>query len=100
MRTAIDKRLDRARLVAIEDDRRIADPGGAVIARLRDFAVEAEIAPHRPAEDSLLLAGIDFGIVVEAVRNPAVIERRPSRSGDHRHLPLSLRDPNRSGQRS
>src|SRR5271167_1873415 len=72
MRTTIDKCFDRARLVAVEDDRDLADIGRPEISRLRDFAVEAEIAPHRPAKDPLLLAGIEFGVVIKAVGHPAV----------------------------
>ena len=86
MRTAVDERLHRARFVAIEDDRRLADPGRPEVPRFGNFAVEAEIAPHRPAKDPLLLAGVDLGIVIKAVGHPAVIERRPNRSGHHRHI--------------
>jgi hypothetical protein len=80
MGTAVDKGLDRTRLVAIEDDRRLADIGRPEISRVGDFAIEAEKAPDRPAKDPLLLARIDFNIVIEAVRHSAVIELRPNRS--------------------
>ncbi len=86
MGTAVDKSLDRAGLVAIEDDRRLADLGRPKISGIGDFAVEAEKAPYRPVEDPLLLAAIDVGVVIEAVRHSAVIEVRPNRSCQHRHF--------------
>src|SRR5262245_6866438 len=85
MGAAVDKGLYRARFVSIEDDRDLADIARAEIARFGDLGLESEKPPHRPAEDPLLLARIDLGVVVEPIRHPAVVERRPDRSGYHRY---------------
>src|SRR6202008_4010260 len=80
MRAPVDEGLDLTRPVAIEDNRRFANPGRPEIARIGDLAVEAEKAPHRSAKYLFLFAGVDLGVVVEAVGHSAVIERRPDRS--------------------
>ena len=86
MGAAVDEGLDQPVVVAIDDDRGLAEIGGAEIAGVGDFGLEREKAPGRPAEDRLLLAGVDFGVVIEAVRHPAIVMRRPDLVGDH-HLP-------------
>ena len=66
----------------IEDNRRLADIGRAKIAGVGDLGVEAEIVPYRPLKDLPLLTLVDLGVVVKAVRHPAVVERRPDLVGD------------------
>src|SRR3984893_7274676 len=90
MGAAVDKGLHRPRLVPVEDDRGLADIARPEIPRVGDFGIETEKAPDGPAEDPLLLTRIDLGIVIEAVGHPAVIERRPNRSGYHLPGPLVL----------
>ena len=53
--------------------------GRAEIAGGRHFGFEPEKARGRALEDQPLLARIDLGVVIEAVRHPAVVERRPAR---------------------
>ena len=91
MGAAVDEGLDLAVAVAVDDDRRVADPGGAKVAGIGDFRVEDQIAPCRAAEDRLLLAGVKLGVVIKPVRHPAVVVPRPDRGVDHYHSVLRSR---------
>src|SRR6516162_8077587 len=77
MCATVDKGFDRAALIPIEDDRRLADITRSEVARVRDFRRKAEKTPDRPAKDPLLLARIELGVMVESVGHSAVVERRP-----------------------
>ncbi len=98
MGAAVDKGADGAVVVAVEDDRGLADRGGAKIAGVGDLGVEPEVIPHRPLKDPLLLALVDLGVMVEAVRHPAVVERRPDLVGHHhRSRPATKRSTSGHG---
>jgi hypothetical protein len=84
VRAAIDEGVDRAVLVARHHDGRVADPGGAEVAGLRDLGLEAEVAPRRAAEDALHLEGVQRLVVVEAKRHSRVVVARPADLGAHR----------------
>ena len=86
MGAAVDEGLDLAVLVAVDDDRRVADPGGAEITGIGDLGLERQVTPRLPAKDPLLLAGVDVGIMIEPVRHPAVVQRRPDRSVNPVHV--------------
>jgi hypothetical protein len=48
-------------LVAIDDDRGLAEIGSAKVARARDFDIEREKAPRLTAKDAVLLLLIELG---------------------------------------
>src|SRR5665213_501245 len=87
MGATIDERMDLAVFVAIDDDRRLADISRAEIAGVWDLDIEREQIPRPPAKDPLLLLLVQFGIVIEAIRHPAVIQRRPDIGSHHRSSP-------------
>ncbi len=58
----VHHRVDRAIVVARDHHRRLSDGRGAIVARIGDLDLEAEKAPHRPAEDALLLERVDLRI--------------------------------------
>lgn len=94
MGAAVDKGANDALVVAVEDDRGLADQGRVEIAGVRDFGVEPEVIPHLPLKDPLLFALVNFGVMVEAVRHPAIVERRPDLVGHHhRSRPAAYRAP-------
>src|SRR4029077_4802037 len=83
MGATVDEGPDGASLVAVEDDRHLADIARAEITGFGNLGLEPEKAPDRPAEDPLLLARIKRSVVIEPIGHPAVVERRPNCSGYH-----------------
>ena len=69
MRAAILERVDRARLLAHQHDRRVADRRRLEIAVVGDLAGERGVVPRLAAEDAFLFARVDVGVGVPAVRN-------------------------------
>src|SRR5690606_34265705 len=78
---AVDHGVDRAGLVARHDDRRVADEGGLVVARVGQFGLETEEIPGRSPEDALLLQRVDFGIRIDPERHPRGIVEGPRKTG-------------------
>jgi hypothetical protein len=62
VRAAIHPSVDAAVDVAADDDRRVGDLHGLVVARVREFHVQADKIPHRAAEDALLLQRVNFRV--------------------------------------
>ena len=77
MRASVNKCMDLTIVAAHRDHRRVADIGRSVVAGLGDLGFECDIGPHRSAENPLLLFGKDLRIREYAVRNAAVVIRRP-----------------------
>src|SRR5579883_2265435 len=91
MRTAVDKGVDGAGGVTVDDDRGLADIGCAKIAGVGNFGLEAEIVPHRALKDLALFLRVNLRVVVEPVRHSAVIKRRPNLVGYRHSRRLSYR---------
>ena len=77
MGAAIDHRVDLAVLPAGDDDRRLAEEGRQVVARLRQFAGEREKLPGRPEKDPAELGAVDVGVGEHPIRHPRVAFGRP-----------------------
>src|SRR5436305_10988756 len=77
MRATVDQRMDLAVLTAGDDDRRLAEKGRLVIARVRQFVVEREVLPGRPEKDAVALGAIDLRIGEHPVRHPRIALFRP-----------------------
>jgi len=92
MGTAVDHRMDLAVMPAGDDDRRLAEEGRQVIARLRQLAGECEILPGRPEKEPAELGAIDVGIGEHPIRYPRIAFGWPLESGplDLLHFPSSF----------
>ena len=77
VRAAVHHRVDRAVFVARHDHRYFADRGEAPVAGVRNFDFQAEEIPDRPAEQPLLLLGVDRGIGEHAKRHTRHAVLRP-----------------------
>lgn len=73
MGATVDESSNPSIFGPVDDHRRVADCHGAEVAWTRNLAFECEVIPHRPAEDTFLLQGIDVCVVIHAERNPAAI---------------------------
>ena len=69
MRAAVLEGDEFAVLGARHHDRHRADEGGAVVADVGEFDLEAEEVPDRTFEQALLLEREDVGIRVDPVRD-------------------------------
>src|SRR5260221_11709294 len=59
--------VDRAFVVAHDNDRLLADESAFEIAGARQLRFERDVVPARTAEDALLLPSIDLGVGVDPV---------------------------------
>ena len=90
MRTAVLEGADGAVLGADDDDGHLAHEGRAEVARPLDVGLEADIAPHRPLEDTAQLRAIVGVVLVHPVRNAGEGVSRPGMrrlSGAHSRSP-------------
>ena len=78
---------------AADQHRRLAEPGGAEIARLWDLGLEAQVAPHRAAEDALLLERVYRGVVEQTVRDARIVVALPGDLLHRRLLHVSVPKP-------
>lgn len=79
MPAAVHEGRNHAVVLARHHDRRLAHQRGAIVARLGDFGLEAQVAPRRPAEDPLQLLPVERLIVIVAVRYARIVVARPQR---------------------
>src|SRR5947207_13091645 len=77
MRATVNYRMDLAVLTTGDDDRRLAEKGRLVIARVRQFVVEREVLPGRPEKDAVALGAVDLRIGEHPVRHPRIALFRP-----------------------
>src|SRR6266403_5300804 len=98
MGAAIDQSVNGTVRVAVHDDRSVADIGSAEIARVGDFGLKPKKIPGRAVKDPLLLALVRLGIVIKAVRHPAIVKGRPDR-GSQIPILLTFRDQPGAGGR-
>src|SRR5205814_1497586 len=77
MRATVDHRMDLAVLTTGDDDRRLAEKGRLVIARVRQFVIEREVLPGRPEKDAVALGAVDLRIGEHPVRHPRIALFRP-----------------------
>ena len=78
--------MDRAVLVAADDDRSVADIDRLEVTRVGDLGLEGEIVPGRAAEDPVLFPLVQFRIVIDAVGNAREVVAGPSVVGFILHL--------------
>src|SRR5690606_8747100 len=82
MGAAVFDHVDAAITVAHHDDRTLADPGLAVIARLRDLDLQRDIAPMAMAvEETVELAAIDRRIGIGPEGDAAGARALPAADG-------------------
>jgi hypothetical protein len=60
-----------------DDDRRLAEKGRQVVARLRQFAGQRQVLPGRPEKDPTELGAIDVGVGEHPIRHARVAFGRP-----------------------
>jgi hypothetical protein len=77
MGAAIDERIDCTGVVTDHDDCGLADGGGDVIARFREFHRQAQVVPGRAFEQAFLLAVILVLVSIDQERNFGNAVRRP-----------------------
>lgn len=78
MRAAVDPTVQRVGGIPRQHDGRVANEGGLVITRGRHLGGQAQKAPHRPAENSLLLLGVEGLVLIHPVRSARLVGRRPA----------------------
>ena len=77
MRAAVLEGVDFVVEVARHDHRHGADEGGAIVAGLSHFGLEAKVVPDRTFEDAALLARVDFRRLVDPERHAGQRALRP-----------------------
>src|SRR5262249_7887318 len=87
MGAAVNHRVDLAVLRARNDDRRLAEKGRQVVARLRQLAGERQILPGRAEKDPAELCLIDLGVAEHPVRHARIAFGRPFELLLHRGPP-------------
>ena len=77
VRAAVDQCVDRAMLIARDDDRRFADGGEAPVARIGNFYLQTQKIPDRSTEQPPLFRGVDLGIREHTERHACHTVLRP-----------------------
>src|SRR5437764_11035311 len=77
MGAAVDHGVDLAVLATGDDDRRLAEKAGFVVAGLRQFGGEAEALPSRPEKDAVEFGAVDLRVREHPVRHPRIAFLRP-----------------------
>ncbi len=77
VRAAVHQCVDRAMLIARDDDRRFADGGEAPVARIGNFYLQTQKIPYRSTEQPPLFRGVDLGIREHTERHACHTVLRP-----------------------
>ena len=86
----VDESMDRAVLVATDDDRSVTDIDRLEVTRVGDLGLEGEIVPGRAAENPVLFLLVQFRIVIDAEGNASEVVAGPCVAGFILHLETFL----------